>query len=101
MKLHTLGSMARPRSVPAFQFPPQHQEVEEEERRVQRWEVDSLDFFLTCSCFLFCFVYNEHDATACLSRYRMHVVRTHTYTYTMKLPYLKYGKPRFRWIMRT
>lgn len=69
MKLHTLGSMARPRSVPAFQFPPQHQEVEEEERTVQRREVDSLDFFITCSCFLFCFVYNEHDATACLSRY--------------------------------
>lgn len=66
MKLHTLGSMARPRSVPAFQFPPQHQEVEEEERTVQRREVDSLDFSITRSCFLFCFVYNEHDATACL-----------------------------------
>lgn len=64
MKLHTLGSMARPRSVPAFQFPPQQQEVsqmreEESERTVQRREVDSLDFFITRSCFLFCFVYNE------------------------------------------
>lgn len=81
MKLHTLGSMARPRSVPAFQFPPQHQEVEEEERTVQRREVDSLDFFITRSCFLFCFVYNKQDATACLPTLGRYACGENSYLY--------------------